>query len=102
MKQEYKKWLHTKRWRELRAKQLELEPWCQCPYHKGKNEPAKIVGHIKQHKGGRELFWDPDNLWSLADLCHRKYKEPDKSGPLGVKFGYDAQGNPLGGLDHWS
>jgi 5-methylcytosine-specific restriction endonuclease McrA len=50
---------------------------------------AKVVDHIKPHKGDHDLFWDEVNWQSLCEPCHNK-KTAREDG---------AFGNPVGTKD---
>lgn len=67
-------WYHSPDWKRLKANRLKREPWCRFCWKKGKREPARVVDHIKAHKGDRQLFLDPRNLQSLCFNCHNSVK----------------------------
>lgn len=63
---------YTKRWRELRAKQLIVEPYCrECAKHHERTK-ATDVDHVIPHRGDRTRFYDPANLQSLCHSCHSR------------------------------
>ena len=90
----------TKRWQRLRARQLKLHPYCQCPHHKGQKVLANVVDHIKPHRGDPRLFWNPANLQSMTKHCHDKYKQSQERGGAGFQ-GCNEQGDPLDPDHHW-
>ncbi len=57
---------NTRRWRTLRAAQLESQPLCACC---PTTEPATIVHHITPIRAGGDP-WDAANLESLCQSCH--------------------------------
>lgn len=63
---------YTARWREMRAEQLIIEPYCRdCSAH-GIRSAATDVDHIVPHRGDRKLFYDKTNLQSLCHSCHSR------------------------------
>jgi 5-methylcytosine-specific restriction endonuclease McrA len=38
--------------------------------------PAKVVDHIKPHKGDKARFWDSCNWQALCGWCHNAVKQP--------------------------
>lgn len=102
-------WQHlynTKRWRRLRAWQLNRHPYCQCPSHKGRKLRADdpehggaVVDHIKPHEGDTRLFFSRSNLQTMTKHCHDGAKQvKEKSG---YWPGCDVDGNPLDPDDDW-
>lgn len=61
---------NSKYWKELRATQLLLQPYCQECAKLGVRRRATDVDHIIPHRGNIELFNDIDNLQSLCHSCH--------------------------------
>jgi 5-methylcytosine-specific restriction endonuclease McrA len=58
----------TRRWRQLRARKLRADPWCEC----GCGQLATEVDHkveLAQWPEGRYVW---SNLRSLAEACHLK------------------------------
>lgn len=51
---------------------LSKHPLCVECLKEGKFIPAKVVDHIKPHRGNRELFWDEDNWQSLCITHHNR------------------------------
>ena len=57
---------NTSRWRTLRRKQLEKQPYCAlCG-----SEIDLSVDHIQNADGNEELFFDENNLQTLCRTCH--------------------------------
>ena len=56
------------KWRELREKQLWLQPYCSLC----KSTFNLQVDHIVEHKDRDELFWNINNLQTLCCNCHAK------------------------------
>ncbi|PZR07117.1 MAG: HNH endonuclease [Archangium gephyra] len=63
------------RWRKARAAFLAAHPLCaECQRH-GRVTPARVVDHIKPHRGDEALFWNEANWQALCDFtspfdCH--------------------------------
>ena len=64
------KWYTTNRWLNMRLFQLQKEPLCNTCKLDNKLTPATVVDHIVPHKGDPFLFWNPNNLQSLCEICH--------------------------------
>lgn len=60
----------TPEWKAAKADQLNREPFCQRPVHRGREVWAIIVNHKIPHKGDRRLFLDPNNHESCCKPCH--------------------------------
>lgn len=58
------------RWRKARAYFLRHNPLCAECERQGKLKPAKVVDHIRPHRGDTDLFWDVDNWQPLCARCH--------------------------------
>ena len=50
----------TRRWRNERAAFLKRHPRCAC------GEQAKVVDHVRPHRGNEALFWDQTNWQPLC------------------------------------
>lgn len=97
---EVKRLYGTKRWFQLRHRQLSKHPLCALCERLGKVTQAKVVDHVEPHRGNEELFFDPDNLQSLCKTCHDGAKQQlEKSGTL---RGCDVDGVPLDERHHWN
>lgn len=69
---EWHKLYSSKLWKQNRAMQLLLHPYCQeCARH-GIRRRATDVDHIIPHRGDLTLFNDTENLQSLCHSCHSK------------------------------
>ena len=66
------------RWGELRAAQLEREPYCRECAKAGKQTPATEVDHIAPLKDGGS-FDEPDNHQSLCGRCHWQKTEDENA-----------------------
>jgi len=74
----------TSTWRSLRARKLQMSPYCECPECVGKKVPARVVDHIKPITlGGAAL--DMNNLQSMADKCHNKKRAREKNAKYSKK-----------------
>ena len=102
-------WYKQSAWKKLRAAQLNKQPYCECPHHKGKRIRADhptygsvaVVDHIVPHKGDRRKFFDPRNLQTMTKQCHDRYKQSMERGGSGFKQGCDTNGVPLDQAHHW-
>jgi len=96
----YKHLYDRKEWFRLRHRQLSKQPLCAMCAKLGKVTPAKIVDHVKPHRGDEALFVDEDNLQSLCKRCHDGAKQQlEKSGVL---RGCDLNGMPLDASHPWN
>lgn len=63
---------YTSAWQRAARLHLIDNPLCvECERH-GHTEAATCVDHIIPHRGNDALFWSPDNLQSLCDVCHTR------------------------------
>lgn len=63
---------YTTTWERARRMFLRRHPLCvQCQQH-GHMTPAKVVDHIRPHRGSKELFWDETNWQALCTTCHNR------------------------------
>lgn len=69
----------SKAWRTLRARKLQISPYCECDDCKGKKVPADMVDHIKPIElGGNAL--DINNLQSMRNHpCHDRKRAAEKN-----------------------
>lgn len=96
---DYRRLYGTKRWFQLRARQLREQPLCKFCGDLGRITPAAVVDHKRPHRGDEALFFDPDNLQSLCKPCHDGAKQQlEKSGTL---RGCGLDGVPLDASHHW-
>jgi len=96
---DYRRLYGTKRWFQLRARQLREQPLCKFCGDLGRVTPAAVVDHKQPHRGDEALFFDPDNLQSLCKPCHDGAKQQlEKSGTL---RGCGLDGVPLDAAHHW-
>lgn len=54
------------RWKELRDLVLSEEPACRT----GCGAPARVVDHIRPHRGDEQLAFDRDNCQGMCKPCH--------------------------------
>lgn len=97
-------------WAQLRRELLALFPWCQCS--PDCRRLASVVHHVKPHGGDRRLFFDRQNLRTLAKPCHDRItrdamrpapSEVQKAG-AGLPAGRDprvSSGSGIGGDRRW-
>lgn len=70
----------TKRWKQIRAKQLLIEPFCaECE----DRVRATDVDHVIPHRGDKNLFYDESNLQSLCHSHHSKKTFRENGTPPG-------------------
>ena len=68
-----KPWAHlynNRRWRRMRAEQLDAFPLCWYCEQAGRTTAADTVDHVTPHRGDEALFWDRLNLRSACPTCH--------------------------------
>ncbi|MEM8822049.1 MAG: HNH endonuclease [Pseudomonadota bacterium] len=75
-----KNWLNTTRWQNLRLRILERDEWtCRQTgvlLVGGRDAPnSAVVDHIVPHRGDETLFWNEDNLQSVAKAWHDAEKQ---------------------------
>lgn len=63
------------RWRKARETYLASHPLCAECQRQGRVTPARVVDHVKPHRGDQQLFWDSSNWQALCDFtspydCH--------------------------------
>jgi 5-methylcytosine-specific restriction enzyme A len=66
-------------WRLLRARKLQISPYCECPDCTGKRVPADMCDHIVPiEQGGAPL--DINNLQSMRNHpCHDRKRAREKN-----------------------
>ncbi len=85
----YRRLYKSARWTRLRQRVLDADPLCRYCLEAEIVEEAKVVDHIRPHKGDPELFWDQDNLQPLCEACHNGRKQREDLGQKVVTFGAD-------------
>lgn len=73
---------HSKEWKELRNWYITQHPLCEKCTEEGRTTPATCVHHINSFtkyfqnnqitEKALEVAYDPENLMSLCDACHKK------------------------------
>ncbi|MEX0304313.1 MAG: HNH endonuclease [Leisingera sp.] len=76
----WKKWYYTAKWRRLRDFVLKRDGYiCQAtgvPLVGDVNAwNSPIADHKIPHKGDPDLFWDPENVWSVSKRYHDREKQ---------------------------
>ncbi len=90
---------YGRQWGKARAKYLAEHPYCVMCHELGKTVEAKIVDHIKPHRGDSYLFWNEGNWQALCKQCHDMHKQrKEKSG---ITVGCSTKGIPLDYDHHW-
>jgi 5-methylcytosine-specific restriction protein A len=69
----------TSRWRKLRARQLDDEPFCRTCVRLGVKTPANVCDHINPHRGDPILFWSGP-FQSLCGPHHSRDKQSAEAG----------------------
>jgi 5-methylcytosine-specific restriction protein A len=77
------------RWQQLRKRFLRDHPLCSMCLAQGRLEDATVVDHIKAHRGGDELFWDPDNWQALCKQHHDGAKQSEDKRGFSTAVGAD-------------
>jgi len=96
----YKHLYNTRRWYRLRHHQLAQQPFCVDCARRDRSTAAKIVDHIRPHRGDEALFFDDQNLQSLCKPCHDGAKQQfEKSGTV---RGCGVDGVPVDVNHHWN
>lgn len=62
--------LYGHQWRKARRAFLAAHQFCATCSKDGRLTPARIVDHIRPHKGDLGLFWDQGNWQPLCQPCH--------------------------------
>lgn len=96
----------SKRWRKIRAMQIERYPYCQCPQHDGKGVRADhpdyggvaVVDHVEAHRGDLKKFW-AGPLQTLTKRCHDSWAQRRDAN---IGQGYDQRGYPINQKHHWN
>lgn len=70
----WRKWYATREWKELRRRQLALEPNCRRCRKEGKLVPATVCDHVERHRGDRVRFF-AGPFQSLCKGCHDGWKQ---------------------------
>jgi len=86
---EWRKLYKSARWNRLRQSVLDADPLCRYCLQVEIVEEAKVVDHIKPHKGDPELFWDINNLQPLCEPCHNGRKQREERGTEPIPYGVD-------------
>lgn len=95
-KQPWHSLYQTAAWARLRHAQLSAHPLCiMCLVTEDVTE-AKVVDHVKAHKGDLSLFYDANNLQSLCKPCHDKHKQRMERGGKAFAIGVDGYPIELG------
>lgn len=67
------------RWRALRARKLQIDPYCECPDCEGKRVIADMVDHVQRIEDGGDP-WDINNLQSMRNHpCHDRKRAREKN-----------------------
>lgn len=76
---------YSSRWRRARLEYLKRNPLCVRCLAEGRVTPARVVDHIRPHKGDEALFWAEGNWQALCDWtspwdCHGKKTATEDGG----------------------
>lgn len=90
---------NNRRWRKLRARQLQTYPLCAYCLRKGLAIEATVCDHCTPHNGDPVKFWEGP-FQSLCKPCHDRVKKLEEGGKGHI--GGDVQGNPIDPNHHWN
>ncbi|WP_412474728.1 HNH endonuclease [Rhizobium sp. WW22] len=83
--QPWRRWYYTERWRQLRKDVWVRDNFtCRmsgiicCGAYPAANSP--VADHIIKHNGDEALFWDIDNVQTLAKVIHDRVKQAIENG----------------------
>ncbi len=69
----------TSAWRALRARKLQMSPYCECQDCVGKKVKADLVDHVKAISEGGEAL-DINNLQSMRNHpCHDRKRARERN-----------------------
>ena len=68
--QEWRKWIHSTRYRKAIGEFKKSHPLCERCLKEGKITPVYIIHHKIPHEGDYERFWDVDNWESICTYHH--------------------------------
>ena len=85
----------TPRWKRERAAFLASHPLCAYCDRVGRTRKARVVDHVRPHRGNEALFWDRGNWQPLCKPCHDSVKQSAEKGGSGIIPGCDVNGMPL-------
>lgn len=77
--QDYRAWYRTDRWRQIRAQQLLIQPWCEECRKGGRMVVATDVDHIEPHRGDESRFYGGP-FQSLCHRCHSRKTQRETRG----------------------
>ena len=84
----WRRWYKTARWQRLRREVLLRDAYiCRqtgVMLQDGRDAPnSAVVDHIRPHRGDPAMFWDPENLQSVAKSWHDREKQKAERSGLG-------------------
>jgi len=62
--------LYTSEWRRAAGAFLRTHQHCVACAAEGRITVARVVDHIRPHRGDQKLFWDESNWQPLCRPCH--------------------------------
>lgn len=75
----------TKRWQAKARRQVQSQPYCECPYHAGQFVRADtpelggaVADHVYPHGGDERKFWN-GKLMTLTRYCHATWKQQNEA-----------------------
>lgn len=88
-------WMYnTREWRVRRTAQLTAHPLCATCLQQGMVKQARVVHHVKPHKGDWRLFCSSE-LESLCKPCHDAHTASVERSGLPVKQRIGLDGWPI-------
>jgi 5-methylcytosine-specific restriction enzyme A len=79
VEQPWRRWYSTARWRNLRKRQLRIEPHCRMCRKEGRLELATVCDHVEPHRGDLVKFWSGP-FQSLCTPHHNRDKQSLEKG----------------------
>lgn len=84
----WRAWYQTPQWAAIRKRQLAAEPWCRMCAEADMRTRARVVDHVKPHRGDRALFFGGP-FQSLCKRCHDSAKQQAETLGYSTKIGPD-------------
>jgi 5-methylcytosine-specific restriction protein A len=80
---------YTGAWDKAAKAFRQAHPLCRLCLERGRTVAARVVDHIKPHRGDRDLFWDVKNWQSLCSRCHDSVKQSEERLGYSKEIGND-------------
>ena len=89
----YRRLYNSARWRKARLIFLSHYLICRFCEAQGHITEARVVDHVRPHRGDLDLFWDEENWQALCKPCHDATKGQMERG--GYSAMSDLNGYPI-------